>query len=90
MLIVTQGFTWTDFLLTTFGCAVGIFMLSAAFAGFMTTTLVPWQRILLGIASLPTIAPGLPSTLSGIVLALPVLVPQLLGRWRRRQSDPIR
>lgn len=86
MLLVTQGFTWTDFAFTTFGCITGIFMLSAAFAGFMATPLLPWQRVLLGVASLPTIAPGLPSTLGGIALALPVLVPQLLTTWRRRAA----
>lgn len=89
MLIVTQGFIWADFALTTFGCAVGIFMLSAAFAGFLATSLAPWQRVLLGLASLPTIAPGLTSTLGGLALALPVLVPQALGWWRRRQAIPI-
>ena len=55
----------------------------------MTTVLAPWQRILLGLAALPTIAPGLASTLGGIALALPVLVPQMLSLWRRRQGDPI-
>lgn len=86
MLLVTQGFTWTDFALTTFGCVTGIFMLSAAFAGFMSTPLQPWQRILLGIASLPTVAPGLISTLGGIALALPVLLPQMMTIWRRRAA----
>lgn len=89
MLIVTQGFTWTDFALTVFGCATGIFMLSAAFAGFMAAPLVTWQRVLLGISALPTIAPGLPSTLGGIVLSLPVLIPQGLVLLRRRWAEAI-
>ena len=77
MLIVTKGFTWTDFVITSMSCAIGILMLSAAFAGFMSTHLKPWQRWLLGLAALPTIAPGLPSTLIGLAVASPVLAPQI-------------
>lgn len=86
MLIVTKGFTWYDFIVTTFGCAVGIVMLSGAFAGFMVTRLSGWQRWLVGIAALPTIAPGLPSTLAGLAIALPVLIPQILALRETKQT----
>jgi len=71
---------------TTFGCAVGIVMLSGAFAGFMVTRLSAWQRWLVGIAALPTIAPGLPSTLAGLAIALPVLIPQILALRGTKQT----
>ena len=83
MLIVTKGFNWYDFVVTTLGCAIGIVMLSAAFAGFMATRLVGWQRWLLGCAALPTVAPGLPSTMLGLAIALPVLVPQLFALLKK-------
>ncbi|PSC06344.1 C4-dicarboxylate ABC transporter permease [Alsobacter soli] len=84
MLIVTQGFTWTDFLVTTFGCMAGIVMLSAAFSAYMLAPLRGWERAVLIVAALPTVAPGLPSTLVGIAMASPVLLLQL----RRRRASP--
>ncbi|GGH19630.1 C4-dicarboxylate ABC transporter permease [Alsobacter metallidurans] len=80
MLIVTQGFTWTDFAITTFGCMAGIVMLSAAFSAYMFAPLRGWERILLVAAAMPTVAPGLPSTLVGLAMASPVLLLQLRKR----------
>jgi TRAP-type uncharacterized transport system fused permease subunit len=87
MLIVTPQFTWPDFLITLGGCMIGIAFLSAAFAGYALAPLRAPERWLVGIAALPTIAPGLPSTLAGIALASPVLVMQLL-RYRGRHRSP--
>jgi TRAP transporter 4TM/12TM fusion protein len=79
MLLVLPGFTWGDFLFTFAGCLVGITFIGAAFSRFMLAPLQAWECWLLGIASLPTIAPGVPSTLAGIAMALPVLVRQGLA-----------
>ncbi|XBO41288.1 TRAP transporter permease [Alsobacter sp. KACC 23698] len=84
MLIVTQGFTWTDFAVTTFGCMAGIVMLSAAFSAYMLAPLRGWERVLLAVAALPTIAPGLASTLAGLALASPVFLLQM----KRRTVSP--
>jgi TRAP transporter 4TM/12TM fusion protein len=88
MLIVTQGFTWTDFAVTTLGCMAGIVMLSAAFSAYMLAPLRGWERALLVVAALPTIAPGLGSTLAGLALASPVFLLQL--RRRAASSAPRR
>jgi len=85
MLVVTKDFTWSAFIVTTFGCLVGILFLSMAFAGFALARLRGWERWLLGIAALPTAAPGVASTLIGIALASPVLVLQLIRHRRRRE-----
>jgi TRAP-type uncharacterized transport system fused permease subunit len=79
MLIVTPEFTWPDFLMTVFGCVSGITLLSAAFAGFAVAPLRTWERWLIGFAALPTIAPGLTSTLIGLALASPVVIRQVLN-----------
>ena len=81
MLIVTPEFTWFAFLTTTFGCIAGIVLLSMAFGGFGLALLRPWERIVLGLAALPTIAPGLPSTLAGLAVASPILIRQVIA-WR--------
>ncbi len=78
MLIVTPEFTWMAFIVTTLGCAAGIVLLSMAFGGYGLAPLAAWERIVLGIAALPTIAPGLPSTLAGLAVASPILVRQVL------------
>ena len=72
MLIVTPEFTWPDFLVTVFGCVAGITLLSAAFAGYALAPLRAWERWLVGLAALPTIAPGLASSLVGLAVAAPV------------------
>jgi TRAP transporter 4TM/12TM fusion protein len=79
MLIVTPQFTWPDFLITVFGCLSGIVLLSAAFAGYALAPLRIWERWLIGIAALPTIAPGLTSTLIGLAAASPVVIRQFLN-----------
>ncbi len=78
ILIVTPEFTWMAFIVTTLGCAAGIVLLSMAFGGYGLAPLAGWERIVLGIAALPTIAPGLPSTLAGLAVASPILVRQVV------------
>lgn len=84
MLIVTPEFTWAAFTVTTLGCAAGIVLLSMAFGGYGLAPLAGWERIVLGVAALPTIAPGLESTLVGLVIASPILIRQVM----RNRSTP--
>jgi TRAP-type uncharacterized transport system fused permease subunit len=82
MLLVLPGFTWGEFIVTVGGCIVGIVMLSSAFAGWMFTNMSQWERWLIGIASLPVIAPGLTPTLVGLAAGAPVLVSQIVKARR--------
>ena len=77
MLIVTPEFTWPSFLFVTTGAVIGIMFLSAAFAGYGLTPMRAWERWLIGLASLPIIAPDVETTLIGLVMASPVVVSQL-------------
>jgi TRAP transporter 4TM/12TM fusion protein len=77
MLIVTPEFTWPSFLFVTAGAVIGIMFLSAAFAGYGLTPMRAWERWLIGLASLPIIAPDAQTTLIGLVMASPVVVSQL-------------
>jgi TRAP-type uncharacterized transport system fused permease subunit len=82
MLIVTKGFTWAEFAETTAGCIVGIVMLAVALTGYGLARVPGWERWLLGAASVLVIAPSRVATLTGLLLAVPVLVRQVAA-WRR-------
>jgi TRAP-type uncharacterized transport system fused permease subunit len=77
MLIVTPEFTWPGFLFVVAGAVVGIMFLSAAFAGYGLTVMRAWERWLIGLASLPIIAPDPETTLIGLAMASPVVASQL-------------
>ena len=85
MLLVTKGFTWAEFTETTLGCLVGIVMLAAALTGYGLAIMKPWERLVLALASILVISPSRTATLTGIVLALPILVLQL--RRQRASSE---
>ncbi len=86
LLLVLPDFSWSDFLVTFAGCLIGITMLGAAFSRYLLAPLKPWECWWLGIASLPTIAPGLTSTLIGIAMGVPVFVRQALI-WRAQRVE---
>ena len=81
LLIVTKGFTWGDFAITFFGCALGIVALSAALSRYFLREMQAWERALAVAAALLLIAPGLRSTLLGLAVLAPVALRQLLA-WR--------
>jgi len=85
LLIVTKGFTWTDFAVTFFGCALGIVALSAALSRYFLREMQAWERALAVGAALLLIAPGLRSTLVGLAVLAPVALRQILA-WRGGRS----
>ncbi|WP_043625486.1 TRAP transporter permease [Ensifer sp. ZNC0028] len=81
LLLVTEGFTWSAFVLTFTGAIMGIFSLSAAITNWLVGPLSWLERLLLAVAALLLIAPELVSTLIGVaVLTLIVLRQTLAGR----------
>ena len=92
MLLVTPEFTWPDFLMTLFGCVSGIVLLSAAFTGYALAPMRAWERWLVAFAAFPTIAPGLPSTLVGLLIAARLSSARssarARARLRRRWGEP--
>jgi TRAP transporter 4TM/12TM fusion protein len=86
LLLVTRGFTWPAFFETAAGCIVGIVMLAVALTGYGLSRLPPWERLLLGAASIMVISPNRTATLIGLALAVPVLLRQLVV-WRAARSQ---
>lgn len=88
MLLVTQDFTWANFVMVTGGAIVGILFLSIAFTGYALAELRTWERWLIGIAALPIIAPDWKTTLIGLAIASPVLISQAIKSRARTTSAP--
>ncbi|WP_374669849.1 TRAP transporter permease [Ramlibacter sp.] len=76
LLLVAKGFTWGDFALTFFGCVVGIVALAAALSGYLLAEMRKWERLVLVVAALLLIAPGLLPTALGLALCVPVVLSQ--------------
>ncbi len=76
LLLVTEGFTWSAFFLSSLGAMAGIWMLSAAFTGWLFAPLYRLERALLAVAALLLVAPHWGATLVGLVLVVPVLLRQ--------------
>jgi TRAP-type uncharacterized transport system fused permease subunit len=74
--------------LIVLSCVAGIVMLSAAFAGYALAPLRLWERWLIGIAALPTIAPSVTATLAGLALAAPVIAVQIVRARTSPRAAP--
>jgi TRAP transporter 4TM/12TM fusion protein len=82
LLLVTEGFTWEAFILAAGGAMLGIWALSAAFAGWLFAPVFAFERALLAVAAILLVAPNLITTLIGLALISPVVLRQLLGVGR--------
>jgi TRAP-type uncharacterized transport system fused permease subunit len=54
LLIVTQGFTWSEFVVALSGCVLRILFLGGALTGYLLADLPRWQSWLLGFGSVCT------------------------------------
>jgi TRAP-type uncharacterized transport system fused permease subunit len=81
LLIVANGFTLYDFVVTFVGCVLGISLLAACLSRFLLVEMRRWEQLLCGVAAALMVYPGLASTLTGVVLSMPVLARQW-SAWR--------
>ena len=89
LIVLEEYFTWGAFLETTLTCALGVVMMATAVSGYFISHM-PWIfRILIGIAALFMVAPGLTSDMYALVLALPVLIQQVAARRREGNAANI-
>lgn len=80
LLLVADGFTWSAFIVTLTGAALGIASLGVAFSGFLFAPMPMIQRWWVGIGSFFFIAPGLATMGVGLVLMAPVVILQMRQR----------
>jgi TRAP transporter 4TM/12TM fusion protein len=88
MLIVTDGFTWSAFIITVTGCAAGVMLLGAALTGYLLRPMTWPGRWVLGVAALLLVAPGIKTGLIGLAVAAPVLLAQMVAARRARAAVP--
>ena len=81
LLLVTQGFSWSEFAVSFAGCVLGITILGAAFSRWFLVEMAGWERGVAVVAALLMIAPGLTSTLIGLALVAP-MVWRHVTAWR--------
>ena len=62
LLLVAQGFTLYEFVVTFVGCVLGIVFLSAALSNWLLVEMRAWERLLASVAAVLMIAPGLIGT----------------------------
>jgi TRAP transporter 4TM/12TM fusion protein len=82
LLLVVDGFTWTEFVLATSGAMLGIWALSAAFADWLFAPLRAYERALLAVSAIFFVAPDLIASAIGAALILPPLIRQSIGLRR--------
>ncbi len=80
LIVLPEYFTITSFLQVSITCAVGVFAIATAVAGYYITALNPLWRVLMAIAGLLLVAPGWQSDLVALVIAAPVLLNQFVFR----------
>jgi TRAP transporter 4TM/12TM fusion protein len=85
MLLVTKGFTWSEFFETTIGCAIGVVMLAVALTGYGLSRMPNVERLWLGAASILVISPNRTATVLGLAMSVPVFLRQLWA-WRGAQT----
>jgi TRAP-type uncharacterized transport system fused permease subunit len=80
MLIMAPGFTWAELIGSTASCIASITLLSATFSGWLLAPLAKWERAILGVAALPLILATPASVATGLAMAAPVLLRQIIAR----------
>ena len=84
LLLVAPGFTWQEFAIAFVGCVLGITFLSAALSKYLLVPMRTWERVVCAAAAILMVAPGLPSTLVGLAMVMPVMLRQLAAHKRMR------
>jgi TRAP transporter 4TM/12TM fusion protein len=87
LLLVAQGFTWSEFIVTFTGCVLGIAILSAGLSKWFLVEMTRWEQGLCLVAALLLVAPGIVSGLLGLAMVLPMIW-RHLRLWRAARPVP--
>ena len=85
LLLVADGFTWSEFATALIGAMLGIGTIGTAFAGYLIAPLKMKERWWIAIVSFLFIAPGLLTMAIGLLLLAPIAVLQI----KRRNGVPV-
>ena len=87
LIVLEEYFTWGAFLETTITCAIGIVMMATAVSAYGLTKMPTPFRLLMALAAVFMVAPGVTSDLYSLVLALPVLIQQVRAYQQEQKLE---
>lgn len=80
LLLVLPEYTWLEFFHTALTCAAGVAMLGIAFTGYMNAPMNMPLRLLLGVAGLASVHPGIWTDMVALAIAAPIVAHQYFFR----------
>ena len=89
LIVIEEHFTWAAFLSTSISCAIGVFMVATAVAGYFLTRMPLGIRLTMALAGILLVAPGTSSDMYALLVFIPVLAHQVLGRRRERALERV-
>ena len=87
LIVLEEYFTWGAFLETTITCAIGIVMMATAVSAYGLTKMPTPFRLLMALAAVFMVAPGVTSDLYSLVLVLPVLIQQVRAYQQEQKLE---
>lgn len=87
LIVLSDYFSWGEFLQTTITCGFGVAMMATAVSAYFIAPMPRSLRWIMGFAAVCMVAPGTKSDLIALVLALPVLVQQVAASKRLQASS---
>jgi TRAP-type uncharacterized transport system fused permease subunit len=82
LIVLPEYFTLTAFLQVSISCALGVFAVATAVAGYFLAPLNPFWRFLMVCGGVLLVAPSWESDVAALVVMSPVLLAQLAARKR--------
>ncbi|MCP4074074.1 MAG: TRAP transporter permease [Hyphomicrobiales bacterium] len=86
LIVLPEYFTWTSFLQVTLTCSVGVFAIATAVAGYFLAPLNAFWRVVVAVTGLLLVAPGLPSDIVAVFLAIPLMLSQVVLSRNAREA----
>ncbi len=77
LIVLPEYFTWASFLQVSITCAIGVFAIATAVAGYFLAPLNPLWRVVMAVSGLLLVAPSIESDLIALIVVLPVVLSQL-------------
>lgn len=86
LIVLPEYFTWSDFLITTTTCALGVVILGTALTGYLLREIAMPIRFLLAGAAVLMVAPGRTSNLIALAIIVPLLAIEVILARRRAHA----
>ena len=86
LIVKDWGSEWLNVVWAVLSASIGVVCLSGSLFGWLLTLALPWQRVLLFVAALCLIKPGLITDAIGLALLAVVAVAQLAAARRSREN----